>query len=170
MKSKQFEYACSYVDIFNDWIGEKTSEFEVQIGTICGKDGRYVIDVLEIKDGVTKGIIPFASEIPDDEVMFKAHEACQYVKDMVEFKKNHPDEISFKFVGYSSHDIAALIWSFTEFPLYYIYQNGKIEKVDDNEAGIDAYGCGDGGFYVRFEDYAPALSLVECHDEFGANR
>ena len=63
-----------------------------------------------------------------------------------------------------THGDPALIYSITEIALFFRDDDGTIECVDDNPAGIDAYEERHGSFCVVADQYDEAFRQIEQHD------
>ena len=64
-----------------------------------------------------------------------------------------------------THGEPALIYSITEIALFFRDDNGTIESVDNNPAGIDAYENRIGFFCVVADEYDEAFRQIEQHDK-----
>lgn len=164
---EESKYPFSLVDEANEKI--KKYGKEIQIVQHTNEPQYFTVDILTIDDkGEIVGDYEFADNYFENELEEVVKDALNYVLETEKFDEEHKDYICYRKVSGWTHDMPALIWSLTEFPLYF-FDNQKltVELVDDNETGIDAYENRDGYFCVLPEDYEAAIRQVNDHDERG---
>ncbi len=90
------------------------------------------------------------------------------ITELWETIKNNQREKFSEFIGFrkihgDNHGDPALLWSLTDFDVYFKLPNGVFEKVED----INDYEDRAGEFYVRAFDYGEAYWQLTLHDVFG---
>lgn len=131
-------------------------------------DGTFGLDILTVKHGEIAGIVDYARGYFEHELPDLVNDAWNYVCSCAKFEEEHSQYFCYRIVSGWTHDMPALIFSLTEYTLYFRDDTtGEIEVVKNS---IDDYECREGHFCVLNEDYEPALRQVEDHDERGIER
>ncbi len=164
---EESKYPFNLVDEANEKI--KKYGKEIQIVQHANEPQYFAVDILTIND--EDEIVcdyEFADNYFEHELEDVVNDALNYVLDTEKFCEEHTDYICYRKVNGWTHEMPALIFNLTEFPLYF-FDNRKrtVELVDDNKGGIDEYVDRNGYFCVRPEDYEVAIRQIHDHDERG---
>ena len=153
---------------FVDLANANLKEFKKEICVLSDVDNPtlFSVDILTINErGEIDYILTYAENYREEELLDVLTEAWADVQRSEDEKVLNQDFIRYRKVPGWTHDLPALIFNFTEVPLFfYDKRKGTVEVVRNS---VDKYDKRDGYFCVSPEDYTIALRQIEDHDERG---
>ena len=146
-------------------------KYDKEIQLFENEEGFYELEILTLrKDGSIAYSVPFAENYYEHELAECINDAWAHIRAEEKFKSEHNDFICYRIVHGWTHSTPALIYSLTEFPVFfYDAAKGTVENIEDG-GGIDAYENRNGYFCVNPEDYEIALRQIDDHDNRGVER
>ena len=170
MESKDI-YPFSLVNFAN----ENLKKYDKELQIVRHEDGYYGLDILTInpdgnaETGTVKEIETYAENYFENELEELVRDAYHFVRENEEFKRENDELFCYRIIHGGTHGMPALIYTLTEFSVFFRYKDGTIENIDKHDEGIDYYENEEGDFCMLADEYEIAVRHVEDHDERGVD-